>query len=152
VDHFKKASIGASRRGGQRLAGTVGKHAWGECSLYLFPGQGKNQVRVDTELKDGPSETFGLTLEDTPEGGVSFRWEPEATDRAGEMKAKILEAVEGLASPEGWVTAKQVAEGAGVSGNTASKWLTVLADEDGKLERERRQVGKVKPYHYRLRA
>jgi RecA-family ATPase len=152
VDHFKTASFGISRRGGQRLAGTVGKHAWGECSLYLFPGQGKNQVRVETELKDGPSEAFGLTLEDTPEGGVAFRWEPEATDRAAEMKAKILEAVEGLASPEGWVTAKQVAEAAGVSGNTASKWLTVLADEDGKLVREKQQVGKTKAFHYRLRA
>jgi RecA-family ATPase len=152
VDHFKKASIGTSRRGGQRLAGTVGKHAWGECSLYLFPGQGKNQVRVETELKDDPSEAFGLTLEDSPEGGVSFRWEPEATDRAGEMKAKILEAVEGLASPEGWVTVKQVAEGSGVSGSTASRWLTILADEDGKLERQRFQVGKTKAWHYRMKS
>jgi len=152
VDHFKKATIGVSRRGGQRLSGTVGKHAFGECSLYLFPAQGPNRVRVETELKDGPSEVFGLALEDTDDGGVVFTWQAEAEDFVATMKAKALAAVEGLAPDRSWVRAKQVAEVMGVSPNTAKKYLDLLVDEDGKLDRDRLQVGKTKAWHWRLKA
>jgi RecA-family ATPase len=152
TDHFKKASMGTSRRGGQRLSGTVGKHAWGENSLYLFPVQGKNRVRVDTELKDGPSEVFGLALEDTEDGGVVFTWQAEAEDQASIMKAKALAAVEELAPDGLWVTAKQVAEVMGVKPNTAKKYLDLLVDEDQKLERELLKVAKTKAWHWRLRA
>ncbi len=152
VDHFRKSTLGASKRGGQRLSGSVGKHAWGESSVYLFPGLKKDQVRVETELKDGPSEAFSLTLEDTEDDGVQFRWEAEADERAAEMKAKVLEALVSVTVAGEWVTAKLVSEAAGVSVNTAVKWLNLLVDEDGKLERQRRQAGKVTPWHWRLRA
>jgi len=135
VDHFKKSALGSSRRGGQRLSGTLGKHAWGESSLYLFPAPGRNQVRVETELKDAPSEAFTLTLADTEDGGVVFEWAAEADAKAEEMKAKVLEA-----------------EAAGVSSNTASKWLALLLDEDQKVERERRPVGKTTRVEWKLRA
>jgi len=152
ADHFKKATIGTSRRGGQRLSGTVGKHAFGECSLYLFPAQGANRVRVETELKDGPSEVFGLTLEDTEDGGVVFTWQAEAADREGEMKAKALAAVEELALDGSWVKTNPISEAMGVSTNTAKKHLDLLVDEEGKLEREQRQEGRAKPFFWRLRA
>jgi len=152
ADHFKKAGIGVSRRGGQRLSGTVGKHAFGECSLYLFPAQGANRVRVETELKDGPSEVFGLALEDTEEGGVRFAWQAEAEDREAGMKAKALGAIEGLALDGSWVTAKTVADAMGVAPNTATKYLNLLVDEDRKLEREKLPTGKTKAWHWRLRA
>lgn len=152
ADHFKKAALGTSKRGGQRLSGTVGKHAWGECSLYLFPLPGRNRVRVETELKDAPSETFGLALEDTPEGGVLFRWEADAQDREAETKAKVLAAMEGLAPPGEWITAKRAAEAAGMSPNSAKKYLDLLTDEDRKAERQKLQAGKVKAWHWRLRA
>ncbi len=152
ADHFKKASVGTSKRGGQRLSGTVGKHAWGENSLYLFPSQGANRVRVETELKDGPSEVFGLALEDTEDGGVVFTWQAEAADREGEMKTKALAAVEGLALDGSWVKTNPIAEAMGVSPNTATKYLNLLVDEDRKLDRERRQEGKAKPFFWRLRA
>jgi hypothetical protein len=152
ADHFKKSSFGTSKRGGQRLAGTVGKHAFGENSLYLFPLPGKNRVRVEAELKDAPSEAFGLTLEDTPDGGVVFKWEAEAEGREAEAKAKVLAALEGLTAAGEWVKTAQVAGAAGVSGGSAKKYLDLLADVDGKAERERRQVGKAKAWHWRLRA
>lgn len=152
ADHFKKATIGTSRRGGQRLSGTVGKHAWGENSLYLFPSQGANRVRVETELKDGPSEVFGLALEDTEDGGVVFTWQAEAADREGEMKAKALAAVEGLALDGSWVKTKAIAEAMGVSTNTAKKYLDLLVDEDRKLDRDQRKEGKAEPFFWRLRA
>jgi len=152
ADHFKKATIGASKRGGQRLSGTVGKHAFGECSLYLFPTQGTNRVRVETELKDGPSEVFGLALEDTENGGVVFTWQAEAEDHEGEMKAKALAAVEGLALDGSWVRTKPIAEVMGVAPNTTAKYLNLLVDEDRKLEREQRKEGRAKPFFWRLRA
>ena len=152
ADHFKKATVGASRRGGQRLSGTVGKHAFGECSLYLFPAQGANRVRVETELKDGPSEVFGLTLEDTEDGGVVFTWQAEAADREGEMKAKALAAVEGLAGDGSWLTAKVIADAMGVAPNTATKYLNPLVDNDRRLERDKLPTGKTKAWHWRLRA
>jgi hypothetical protein len=152
VDHFKKQSLGSSKRGGQRLAGTIGKHAWGESSIYLFPAPGQNRVRVETELKDAPSEAFTLTLTDTPDDGVVFEWGAEADAKAAEMKAKVLDAVASVGSPREWVTSKAVGEAAGISSNTAAKWLGLLTDEDQKLERDRIQVGKVKPWHWRLRA
>ena len=152
ADHFKKATIGASRRGGQRLSGTVGKHAFGECSLYLFPAQGPNRVRVETELKDGPSEVFGLTLEDTGDGGVRFVWQAEAEDREAGMKAKAMAAVEGLALDGTWVKTNPIADAMGISPNTAKKYLDLLVDEDHKLEREQRKEGRAKPYFWRLRA
>ncbi len=151
ADHFKKSSVGTSKRGGQRLSGTVGKHAWGENSLYLFPSQGANRVRVETELKDGPSEVFGLALEDSEDGGVVFTWQAEAADREGEMKAKALAAVEGLAPDGSWVKTNPIAEAMGVSPNTATKYLNLLVDEDRKLEREQRREGKAKPFFWRLR-
>lgn len=152
ADHFRKAAIGVSKRGGQRLSGTVGKHAFGECSLYLFPAQGVNRVRVETELKDGPSEVFGLALEDTEDGGVRFVWEAEAEDRASEMKEKILAAIVEASSPDGWATAAQVGQAAGIAKNTARKYLDLLVDEDKKVERQRLQRGKVKAWCYRLTA
>ncbi len=152
ADHFKKASIGTSKRGGQRLSGTVGKHAFGECSLYLFPAHGANRVRVETELKDGPSEVFGLALEDTEGGGVIFTWQAEAEDLTATMKAKALAAVEGLALGGSWVKTNAIAEAMGVVPNTAKKYLDLLVDEDRKLDRERRQEGKAKPFFWRLRA
>jgi hypothetical protein len=151
ADHFKKATIGTSKRGGQRLAGTVGKHAWGECSFYLFPLRGKNRVRVETELKDAPSEAFGLALEDTPEGGVAFQWQAEAADRESEMKEKVLAALEGAAAPGEWVKTATVAEAAGTSENTARKYLDTLVDVDRNVERERRTEGRAKPWYWRLR-
>jgi len=151
VDHFRKQAIGTSKRGGQRLAGTTGKHAWGEASLYLFPTAGKNRVRVETELKDGPAEAFTLTLEDTEGGGVRFAWAPEQDERAGEMKVRVLEALESVASRAEWVPAKPVAEAAGIATNTATKWLNALTD-DGTLERDRRRAGKVMRSEWRLRA
>ena len=150
ADHFKKASVGTSKRGGQRLSGTVGKHAFGECSLYLFPTQGTNRVRVETELKDGPSEVFGLALEDTEDGGVVFTWQAEAEDREGEMKAKALAAVEGLALDGSWVRTKPIAEVMGVAPNTAAKYLNLLVDEDRRLDREQRKEGRAKPFFWRL--
>ncbi len=152
TDHFKKTTLGTSKRGGQRLSGTVGKHAFGECSLYLFPAQGPNRVRVETELKDGPPEVFGLALEDTEDGGVRFTWQAEAEDRATEMKVKALDAVESLASDGSWVTAKAIADAIGVAANTATKYLNLLVDEDRKLEREKLPTGKTKAWHWRLRA
>ncbi len=152
VDHFKKAALGSSKRGGQRLAGSVGKHAWGESSIYLFPAPGQNQVRVETELKDASSEAFTLTLTDTEDDGVRFDWTAEDDAKAAEMKAKVLDAVASVGGPGEWVTGKAVAEAAGISPNTATKWLNLLVDEDQKLERDRIQVGKVKPWHWRLRA
>jgi len=152
ADHFKKASVGTSKRGGQRLSGTVGKHAFGECSLYLFPAQGANRVRVETELKDGPSEMFGLALEDTEDGGVVFTWQAEAADREGEMKAKALAAVEGLALDGSWVKTNPIAEAMGVSTNTARKHLDLLVDDNRKLERKQDREGKAKPFFWRLRA
>jgi hypothetical protein len=152
VDHFKKSTIGASKRGGQRLSGSVRKHAWGESSIYLYPGLRKDEVRVETELKDGPSETFTLALEDTEDGGVEFVWKPEEDERAAEMKAKVLEAVSSVSAAGEWVRAKVVSEAAGVSVNTGVKWLNVLVDEDGKLERDKKPVGKTNAWHWRLRA
>jgi RecA-family ATPase len=150
ADHFKKTTIGASRRGGQRLSGTVGKHAFGENSLYLFPAQGVNRVRVETELKDGPSEVFGLRLEDTEDGGVCFAWEAEAEDRTREMKEKILAALREIKSEDGWVTSTQAGEVAGIARGTAKKYLDLLADEDKTLERQARQRGKAKAWCYRV--
>lgn len=152
ADHFKKSSLGISKRGGQRLAGTVGKHAWGENSLYLFPVHGVNRVRVETELKDAPSETFGLALEDTEDGGVAFRWEAEAEERVTEMKEKIITAIGGLSPPDGWVTASQVGEVLGIAKNTARKYLDLLVDEDKRLRREQRQGGRVRAWWYSLTA
>ncbi len=152
ADHFKKTSVGTSKRGGQRLSGPVGKHAFGECSLYLFPAQGANRVRVETELKDGPSEVFGLALEDTEDGGVVFTWQAEAADREGEMKAKALAAVEGLALDGSWVKTNPISEAMGVSTNTAKKHLDLLVDDNRKLERKQDREGKAKPFFWRLRA
>jgi len=119
--------------------------------LYLFPAQGVNRVRVETELKDGPSEVFGLALEDTEDGGVVFTWQAEAEDRVTEMKAKALGAVESLALDGSWVTAKVIADAIGVVANTASKYLNLLVDEDRKLERDKLTTGKTKAWHWRLR-
>jgi len=152
VDHFKKGTIGASKRGGQRLSGTVGKHAWGENNIYLYPSQGVNRVRVETELKDGPTEVFGLALEDTDDDGVVFTWQAEAEDREGEMKVKALAAVEEMALDGSWVKTNPIAETMGVATNTATKYLNLLVDEDRKLEREQRKEGRAKPFFWRLRA
>jgi RecA-family ATPase len=152
ADHFKKSTLGGSKRGGQRLSGTVGKHAWGESSLYLFPGPRKHTVLVETELKDAPSEAFTLTLADTEDGGVVFEWAAEADAKADQMKAKILEALESIGGRAEWVTTKAVAEAAGVSSNTAGKWLGLLLDEDRKVERDRRPVGKTTRVEWKLRA
>lgn len=149
ADHFKKSALGGSRRGGQRLAGTVGKHAWVEGSIYIFPTQAKNRVAVETELKDGAPESFGLALEDPPGGGVVFRWEAEAQDREAEAKAKVWEALVGIATPGEWVPVAQVATAAGVARNTAKRYLDALVDEDKKAEREKRQIGKAKGWCYR---
>ncbi len=68
------------------------------------------------------------------------------------MKAKVLEAMTNVGSAGQWVTARAVAEAAGISPNTAKKYLDLLVDEDQKLAREQQPVGKTKAWHWRLRA
>ena len=150
TDHFKKSSFGGSRRGGQRLSGTVGKHAWGENSLYLFLTHGANRVRVETELKDAPSEVFCLSLEDTEDGAVVFKWETEAEDRTEETKEKVLAALGNVDPPDGWVPVAEVVKATGISKNTVRKYLDLLVDEDNKAKREMRKIGKTKAWCYRL--
>lgn len=66
VHHMGKAD---KSRPGQRMLGSVANHAWGEDSLYLSRS-GLKDVRIDTESKTMPAQTFRMTnvhnLEWTP--------------------------------------------------------------------------------------
>ncbi len=146
VDHFSKQAVGKSRRGGQRLSGTTGKHAFAENSLYLYPTSEKNSARVETELKDAENGNFNLTLVGEASEPVHFEWKPGTDDQAAETKAKILETL-----TSEWMSTREVAEGAGVSGETAHRYLNLLKNEDHTVEKDHRQIGRSHSDVWRLK-
>jgi len=151
VDHFSKTGNLRSSRGGQRLAGSVRKHAWGESSLYVFPTHHENTVRVVTELKDTTSETFRLMLDGAEGQPVTLQWSPDAKNKVAARKKTLLAVVVDLGGQQRWVVAREVAKAASVSINTAVTYLNALVDEDRLLKRTRRLVGKCWTDHWRVR-
>ena len=93
---------------------------------------------------------FCLSLEDTEDGAVVFKWEAEADDRTAETREKVLAALGSVDSPDGWVPVAEVVKVTGISKNTVRKYLDLLVDEDNKAKREMRKTGKTKAWCYRL--